>query len=399
MKRSAKEDDFPRTKSELWKTTRNYSQTRNTLSTNLSDDKYYKTVKSILQQSDMYTKMIFNNNTYSIPKADLKYVLKDRKKTVLEYDLNVHKKSIQFEQQFIRPENNYTTTKYFDKQAYLDYYINKSDNTLPSIMKIKDNDRERINFLKHCKESKSTAKKYKDREHHSIVFNPPPKFNELRLEEKNYISNKNNDNAISSNNHNNPYININFNYTNNNTNDADVEASPSNEKNYSPKKNQNKSTKFGYDIFRSDVFNFKKQYSSEFLKKSGEKTVLLPPTKFYTSNSMSNSVWIPSHSNPSLFNHTNNEYHILNPSIKTISPLKSKIITSDNKDIITHRQKSFSEFVDITRNGSPNPNKDFVNIYKKTLKPFNKTKNLCSEYALMSHTNKDMCGPIFTTKK
>lgn len=369
MKRSMKEEDFPRSKQDLWKTSRSYSQSQNSISTNAWEEKYYKTVKSILKQSEMYTKMIFNNNTYSIPKTDLKFVLKDRRK-ILDYDLNVHKKSIHFEQQYIRPEDNYTTTKSFDRQAYLDYYINKSDHTLPSITKIKDNDRERINFLKHCKDSHSTAKKYKDREHNSIVFNPPPKFNQLRVEEKKYINNKDTQNEVLLNN--------------------EAETSP---------ENINKGTKYGYEIFRSDVFNFKKQYSKEFLKKSGEKTILLPPTKFYNSNTMSNSVWIPSHSNPSLFNHTNNEYHILNPSIKTISPIKSKIITQDNKDIITHRQKSFSEFVDITRNGSPNPNKDFVNIYKNCLKPFNKTKNLCSEYALMSYTNRDMNGPIFATKK
>lgn len=147
----------------------------------------------------------------------------------------------------------------------------------------------------------------------------------------------------------------------------------------------------------SDIFN-NKPNDIDIIKKSGEKSLNFKVNKPYTSNSASNSSWIPSHSKMTLFNHTNQPYHILNPLIKTTSYIKDDIIKKENNEKLTHRQKGICEFVDITRNGSPKPNREFIQIYKTEKSPFNKTKNICSDFASMSHDYHNLCGPAFGKK-
>ena len=304
---------------------------------------YYNTVKNVLQDNELYSKMKFNKNTNNLTSKQKKYLVPDRSK-IPEYDLSQSKKSLNFSQQFDRKPDNYTLNNQFSADKYRYYHANKKEYTIPFIQQIKELDNKKVNDLSLTRERNKISQIYKIRENKGTVFDPPPKFNENREDYK------------------------------------------------------NKTSLFGNNIFKSDVFS-QGEVTKDFLKKSGENYAFNPSKKIYSSNIMSNSVWIPSHSNPSLFNHTNNEYHILNPLMKTISPVRSKVINNENKDIITHRQKSISEFVHITRNGSPNPNKDFVQTYKTYNSPFNVTKNLCSEFSLMSHYYKDLCGPAFTTKR
>ncbi len=147
----------------------------------------------------------------------------------------------------------------------------------------------------------------------------------------------------------------------------------------------------------SDIFN-NRQMDQNIIKKSGEKSMFTHLNKAYTSNSPSYSDWHPSYSKQTLFNHTNSEQHLLNPLIKTTSRLKREILQKEDLEHITHRQKGISEFCDITRNGSPNPNREFLKVFKGNKSPFNKTKNICSEYAFMSHNYKDLCGPAYGKK-
>lgn len=380
MKRSPKESDFNYTNfnnnslsynSSYTKYNNSNNKSASLISTNQnsdfaatfnSNDKYYKIVKSVLQENQLGKPMKFNTQDYSLTMRDYKYTLPriSRVKT-FEVDLNAHKKSLNFGFQFTRSPNNYSVTKNFDQDAYKKYHKIKKEHTLPTIKKIKDLDKVKATDLHNVRENKETVRNYQNRERNCKIFNPPPEFNQMRQNENQYINERDG-------------------------------------KSQEPQNNDN-INKFGSETYKSDVFSFNSQVSPRFLKKSGERSCFFPSNKVYSSNSMSNSVWIPSHSNPSLFNHTNNEYHILNPLMKTISPVKSQVINDTNRHIISHRQKSFSEFIDITRNGSPNPNKDFVNVYKNYDFPFNRTKNVCSDFALMSHYNKDLCGPIFTTKK
>lgn len=147
----------------------------------------------------------------------------------------------------------------------------------------------------------------------------------------------------------------------------------------------------------SDIFNQHK-VDNQILKKSGEKSTLTNMRKIYSSNTESNSEWIPSPSKATLFNHTNQFYHILNPLVKTTSSVRDNIESEEKtRGKLNHRQKAICEFDDIQKRGSPN--KDFVTIYKTKSFPFNKSKNLCSDFAMMSHYYKDLCGPSFTTKK
>jgi hypothetical protein len=77
------------------------------------------------------------------------------------------------------------------------------------------------------------------------------------------------------------------------------------------------------------------------LKKSGEKSLNFKVNKPYTSNSASNSSWIPSHSKMTLFNHTNQPYHILNPLIKTTSYIKDDIIIINFWGIVAEKNINF----------------------------------------------------------
>lgn len=341
-------------------------------STYRNDKEYYSTVKNILEDNDLYQKLKFNRKSYKPKNQNFLFRVK-----LPDHDDWISKKSLNFKEQFVRkyPEN-FTKTVEFNPYMYKENYINSKMKSIDSLSLLKSVDRKKFLNWDNLKDSKKMANEYKSRENKAQAFLPPPKFNDnlnLKVSDEEFLNKESNYVDIKP-------LNNNFIYV------KDVE-------------DLNNKNKFGKDLMKSDILNTSKIVNDRYLKKCGEKSIFFPSNKVFTSNSLSNSVWIPSNFKPSIFNHTNYEFNIMNPSIKTISPIKHRIVNEENKDTITRKQKSISEFAEITRNGSPNPNKEFLRVNKSFDKPFNMVKNICSEFGLMAHPNKDMCGPIFTTKK
>ena len=79
---------------------------------------------------------------------------------------------------------------------------------------------------------------------------------------------------------------------------------------------------------------------------------------------------------------TQNPPHVNNSSILTIS--------DTNK--LANRSKGICEFVDITRNGAPKPNKEFIKVIKSNSFPFNRTKNVCSDMSILNHAYRNLCN-------
>lgn len=134
------------------------------------------------------------------------------------------------------------------------------------------------------------------------------------------------------------------------------------------------------------------------LNKSGEQYLFVPAyNDKYTMAKESKSNWSAKASNPTLLNHSNSFYHILNPSIKNISTIKQNLNCYHNYNnyFISRKQKSLCEFIDLTRNGSPNPNKDYLANYNMSKQCFHKTKSLCSSLMDLGHQYKNLVDKPF----
>lgn len=103
-------------------------------------------------------------------------------------------------------------------------------------------------------------------------------------------------------------------------------------------------------------------------------------TKPYTITSKSNSEWNSLSKDVSLLNHTSTKFHILNPLIKNISLTKNEIINQTEHNPI-HRQKMLCEYIDVTRVGCPNPNKEYLKAYNKSNFSFNRTSDICTSFS------------------
>ena len=122
-----------------------------------------------------------------------------------------------------------------------------------------------------------------------------------------------------------------------------------------------------------------KKNDSVNLKKNGEVYLLKNKTSLYNTAFRSNSEWHPKNSYPTLLNHCSTDYHILNPGIKHISKTRKDIDGGKEFNPVL-RQKSLCEFIDLTRVGVPNPNKEYLNAFKKNPKCFARESNICSAY-------------------
>ncbi len=136
------------------------------------------------------------------------------------------------------------------------------------------------------------------------------------------------------------------------------------------------------DYQDSDIFMLKNNNLS--LEKNAEK-YLESKNKIavYNSSSRSNSEWQPNSANASLLNHGSTKHNILNPDAKNYSKTKEQIIAESislNNFNPIFKQKSLCEFLDLTRVGVPNPNKEYLNALKKSKNGFGREANICSTY-------------------
>lgn len=150
------------------------------------------------------------------------------------------------------------------------------------------------------------------------------------------------------------------------------------------------------DYLESDIFNVQESISSY---KTNEKyTVdrLKNLKKPYTITSKSNSEWTTYAAQPSLLGHSSIEHHILNPGIVNIAKTKHKIISESGGFNPIYRQKMLCEYQDITRNGCPNPAKEFRQIIKENKFLFDRTSDLCTQFLDCHHRNyKNISQPPF----
>ncbi len=135
------------------------------------------------------------------------------------------------------------------------------------------------------------------------------------------------------------------------------------------------------DYNNSDVFILKDNEASQ--KKNGEK-YLTNENKYkkigYYPTDKSNSEWSPKIFVKSYMNHNSCDYDLFNPYMKKKIYTKDQISKEANGINPINRQKSITEFVDITRNFVPNCNKDFVNAIAKDNKIFSRKQELCSNF-------------------
>jgi hypothetical protein len=146
------------------------------------------------------------------------------------------------------------------------------------------------------------------------------------------------------------------------------------------RENNHKSKAIDYQD--SDIFMLKNNNLS--LEKNAEKYLdaqnKLPK---YNTSSRSNSEWQPKNAFASLLNHGSTKHNLLNPDAKNNSKTKEQIISESislNNFNPILKQKSLCEFLDLTRVGVPNPNKEYLNALKKTKNAFGREANMCSTY-------------------
>lgn len=153
----------------------------------------------------------------------------------------------------------------------------------------------------------------------------------------------------------------------------------------------------GVDYQDSDIFNIKNNITS--LNKTGEKFLITDrKATSYSVSSKSNSEWHPKNSYPTLLNHCSTDYHILNPGIKHISKTKGQIHQELSNFNPNFRQKSLCEFIDLTRVGVPNPNKEFMTAFKKSSNAFSRDSNLCAAYLDIHRLYKNISERPFVKK-
>ena len=171
----------------------------------------------------------------------------------------------------------------------------------------------------------------------------------------------------------------------------------------------NQKTLFYKDHQNSDIFLEKNDMDS--ILKNGE-TYLFKPNKIesYTNSRESNSKWMAKTNIPTLLNHVSTEYNIINPGNKGISNTKNKIlIDCENKknpnfECVNnfnpiYRQKSLCEFIDITRNGAPNPGKDYLKAYNSSKDAFRLRSEVCGTLGDLHHTYKELIVKPFSMNK
>lgn len=165
--------------------------------------------------------------------------------------------------------------------------------------------------------------------------------------------------------------------------------------------NQKKNASIKYT--GSDIFGVKNDLNN--LLKCGENYLFKnTPKPKYTSSRESNSKWAPNQNNlPSLFNYQSTGYNITCPDKKANAKTKQIVMEeSYNRGEgvnPTHKQKAMSEFIDITKNGSGNPGRDFIKNFKENKLCCFKKSDVCATFGDIHKIYKDLCNKPFIIDK
>ena len=181
-------------------------------------------------------------------------------------------------------------------------------------------------------------------------------------------------------------------------------------------KNVNRRIKSSYIFSESDIFCRKNDKIN--LSKSGE-TYLFKTNlgNKYTASNESNSRWKPGSNYPNLNNCPSSDYNILSPGVKNNEFNKTKqIILEECKNINrnnndngyqkkllffspVHKQKGMGEFIDITRNGSENPGRDFISKYKENPLCFQRNSEVCATFGDIYYNYKNVSTKPFMKER
>ena len=126
-------------------------------------------------------------------------------------------------------------------------------------------------------------------------------------------------------------------------------------------------------FYSSDIFN--KKINQNIIKKSGEIKYFKDKKKdnneniMYNKNTETIKGWGERDPIPSLLNYSSSNFNPLNPSIKNCCKTKEKIINECSKKFKgynpTNKQKSLSEFIDLTNVNASNYNDDYAKVLNK----------------------------------
>ena len=177
-------------------------------------------------------------------------------------------------------------------------------------------------------------------------------------------------------------------------------------------KNVNRRIKSSYIFGESDIFCKKNDKVN--LSKSGETYLFKPNLGIkYTASNESNSRWQPGSNYINLINHPSTNFNILSPNVKNNQFNKTKqIIFEECKNIKrnnndegyqkkllffspAHKQKGMGEFIDITRNGSGNPGRDFMSKYKENPLCFQRNSEVCATFGDIYNNYKNVSAKPF----
>ena len=144
-------------------------------------------------------------------------------------------------------------------------------------------------------------------------------------------------------------------------------------------------------FYSSDIFN--KRIDSDIIKKSGETTYFKDKTMNinnkinnlkFSKNSETPNGWGVRESIPSLLNYSSLNYNPLNPSIKNFCKTKDNIFKECNQKYKgynpTNKQKSISEFIDLTNVNASNYNNDYNKVINNNPNAFKKKENMFTEF-------------------
>ena len=144
-------------------------------------------------------------------------------------------------------------------------------------------------------------------------------------------------------------------------------------------------------FYSSDIFN--KKINPSIIKKSGEISYFrkIEPKEDnkienlkFNKNSETPKGWGVRESIPSLLNYSSINFNPLNPGIKNFCKTKDNIFNECTEKYKGHnpmkKQKSLSEFIDLTNVNASNYNNDYNKVLNKNPNAFKKNENMFTEY-------------------